>query len=467
MTKSCNFERNRGRKYWLFTTLLVFALYLIGCSSSIDGQISVLQETTPSVTPMLSRTLVAVPINTPRILPTQTRTITLQATPTVATATITATSTPNVNETVPIHYQCSKSEPVLVEETDLVKGWILRGVWDANEGVALLSNTKLDNLPSFFIPDPPDQVIWPYISPNKEWFAYSFLTWEEETVSMNIIVTNPSTSEEFQTNIEDIRLLPYDLELRWINDSQLVIPLMNEDEVFHWIVWSPFSAEQKMLSIELTGLGVLMERFSHPPTLDPLLEMVVYPCENCGQAEYAVKSVETGETSWLIDLGASPAYDVLHAPVVWSPNGQVVAVLGGELSNHLMFFNRQGEKLYEVVLPVVEYTGVLGAFVQTWSPNSEYLTFLRPTVDSEGKQIESLSYVNLQDGQLVDLCIDAHTGAPIWSPDSTKIAFSQQIQSGEQPRLISVIDIDSGDVVQLYDASAYTLLGWMALTGQE
>lgn len=465
MTESCNFKRKQEKKRWLITTLFVFALYLTSCSLSIDEQTSITREMTPIVTTMLPQTSVTTPTSTLEVSPTPT--VIPQASPTVAIPTVTLTSTPNVNETVPIHYQCSKSEPVLVEETDLVKGWILRGDWDTDKGVAVLSTTRLNNLSSFFIPDLPDQVIWPYESPNKEWFAYSLPTWDGETISMNIIVASPHTSEEFQTSIERIRLLPYDSELHWINDSQVVIPLMNEDEVFHWIVWSPFNGEQKMLSVELTGLGVLMERFSHPPTLDPLLELVVYPCENCGQTEYAVKNVETGEIAWLIDLGDNPAYDVLRAPVVWSPNGEMVAVLGGELSNQLLFFNRQGEKIYEVVLPIVEYIGTLGAFVQTWSPNSKYLAFLRSTIDAEGNQIESLSYVDLQDGQLIDLCINAHTGTPIWSPDSTKIAFSQQIQSGEQPRLISIIDIDSGDVIQLYDVNAYTLLGWMSLTGQE
>jgi len=330
------------------------------------------------------------------------------------------------------------------------------------EKVAVLGSDGLQN-PIWFYQYPDNT--FSTISPDGKWIA--FITYNEvdrvtDTYSIAMRVTNLEANQEFQVTLEILILSRFE-PISWINDSQLIVPLANEGELFHWLVWSPFDDRQETLSVEATGLGVLMERFSHPPTLDPLLELVVYPCETCGEAEYAVKRIDTGEISWFIDLGDNPAYDVLHAPVVWSPDGQVVAVLAGELSNHLLFFDRQGEKLHEVVLPVSDYTGTLGLFSQTWSPDSEYLAFLRPTVGSEGEQIESLSYVNVKDGRLIDLCIDAHTGSPIWSPDSAKIAFSQQLQSGEQSRLISIVDIGSGDVVQLPDVNAYTLLGWMSL----
>jgi len=438
------------RRILLIPTFLI--LSLIGCTSLSEKQ---------SLEPQVTSSATAAPIATETVIPkisVSPTSMPKTSPPVTATELPASTSTPIISPITAVNQRCSASEPLQVEQTNLAQGLVVA----EREKVAVLGSDGLQN-PIWFYQYPDNT--FSTISPDGKWIA--FITYNEvdrvtDTYSIAMRVTNLEANQEFQVTLEILILSRFE-PISWINDSQLIVPLANEGELFHWLVWSPFDDRQETLSVEATGLGVLMERFSHPPTLDPLLELVVYPCETCGEAEYAVKRIDTGEISWFIDLGDNPAYDVLHAPVVWSPDGQVVAVLAGELSNHLLFFDRQGEKLHEVVLPVSDYTGTLGLFSQTWSPDSEYLAFLRPTVGSEGEQIESLSYVNVKDGRLIDLCIDAHTGSPIWSPDSAKIAFSQQLQSGEQSRLISIVDIGSGDVVQLPDVNAYTLLGWMSL----
>lgn len=346
----------------------------------------------------------------------------------------------------------------LVSEAEAARGLILHGTWDEGSGAAILGETGFDG-PLIFMPDKDGQIVWPRESLDKVWLTD--LNSNRPMQTEEIGVWNPFTGEEIRQTFEGITPLAYDAVLRWAKDFQLILPLENEDEFFQWLVWSPFTGEQETLSAELSGLGNSMVLFKVPPSLDPLLKLVAYPCEFCGEAEYAIKSIETGETAWFIDLGPKPSY-AYRSPIFWSPDGELLAIVGGRNSilNGLWIFDRQGKLVYEIVLP--DIGSILAANYLAWSPNSNYLAFSRASYNDEGEIISTLAYVSLMDGSVTDLCLDLDT-APYWSSDSTKIAFSQQIQSFEQPRLISIVDIDSGEVVQLYDDKGHNLLGWIAL----
>ncbi len=456
-------KRSYKTKLLLIITMALM-LQLIGCSFEMAEQTVETQLATSQV-PIMVESVTPLIVSTKVATQEATLTVTASSVP-LSSATLettipaTPTITPSIESVTNIQTQCL--EPILVNETEVTGGLVLHGNWEGEKGVAILSKDGLDN-PLIFIPDTEDQLVWPYESPDKRWLAD--LNSNKNIQSEQLIVWNPFSSEEIRQIFEGISLLPYDASFRWVNDSQLVLPLKNEAELFQWLVWSPFIGEQETLSAELSGIGNHMEYFNVPPSIDPLLELVAYPCEFCDGAEYAVKNLESDETVWFIDLGSKPSY-AYRSSVIWSPDGEFVAIVGGRnlILNGLWIFNRQGELVYEIVLP--DIGGTVAASLLVWSPNSEYLAFSRGSYNNEGEIDSTLTYVSLADGSVTDLCLNFET-QPHWSPDSTKIAFSQQIQGGEQPRLISIVDIDSGDVIQLYDANAYNLLGWIALPNDE
>jgi hypothetical protein len=453
------------RKYLLITTILVLNWLLISCSPGIVDQASETRVTISATPDAIEIAATPGSIMTQAITPTASATPQPSATPVTPTSTEVA-ATPDINTTI-IQQQCAISDPILMDETEVAEGLLLRGTWEGQEGIAVLGKDGLHQ-PLLFVPDSEGHLVWPYESPDKEWIAYTEMLFDknDNTWFIEIIVWNPNRGEEIRKTFENIRFLAYDATLRWANDSQLIIPLENEEELFRWLVWSPFTDKQEMLSVELPGIGNHMSYFQVPPSLDPRLEFVAYPCEFCDEAEYAVKSKETGETAWLIDLGPKPSY-AYRSPVIWSFDGEFVAIAGGRnlILNGLWIFNRQGELIHEIVLP--DIGGIIAANLLNWSPNGEYLAFSRGSYNEEKEIVETLTYVSLSDGSVTDLCLDFSAAVPIWSPDSTKIAFSQQIESSEQTRLISIVDIHSGDVVQLYDAEGHNLVGWITLLDEQ
>jgi hypothetical protein len=444
----------------LFTLpIIVLWMLLVGCSSDPSDQALETQSRptqtqntigtiVPTITPTLVRTKEATPTITGTPLSSTTLETTIQITPTATTI---------IDSVTNIQTQCLIPDPILEDEAEVTAGLILHGTWNGEKGAAILGTSGLE-APLIFIPDLEGQTNWPSESPDNIWLAD--LNSNKNIQSEELIVWNPFSGEEIRHVFEGISLLPYDASFRWTKDLQLVLPLKNDVELFQWLVWSPFIGKQEILSAELSGIGNHMEYFNVPPSVDPLLELVAYPCEFCDGAEYAVKSIDSGETVWFIDLGEKPSY-AYRGPVIWSPDGEFVAIVGGRNSilNGLWIFNRHGELVHEIVLP--DIGGIVAASYLAWSPNSEYLAFSRGSYNGEGEIISTLAYVSLADGSVTDLCLDFQT-QPHWFSDSTKIAYSQQIQRDEQLRLISIVDIDSGDVVQLNDANAYNLLGWIS-----
>jgi hypothetical protein len=454
------------KQYLSITTIMALILLLIACSPDIMEQALETQPvTSPTVglSETVTSSLAPSSTATQEVTPTANVTPEPSATPPARTLTATPTATLVTHLGTSVKEQCLTSYPIVVDETEATEGLILHGVWEGEAGAAILGANGLDK-PLLIVPDPEGQIAWPYESPDRKWIAYTEMLFDrnENAWFIEIIVWHPNSGEEIRKPFESIRFLAYDASLRWANDSQLMISLENEEELFHWLVWSPFSGKQETLSVELSGIGNHMEYFQVPPSLDPSLEFVAYSCEFCDDAEYAVKSIETGETAWFIDLGPEPSY-AYRGPIAWSPDGEFIALAGGRnfILNGLWVFNRRGELVHEIVLP--DIGGIVAATMLTWSPNSEYLAFSRGSYNDERKIIETLAYLSLSDGSVTDLCLDFSTAAPIWSPDSKKIAYSRQIHSGEPPRHISIVDIHSGDIIQLYDANARNLVGWIDL----
>lgn len=444
-------------RYILWATMLIILpLLLFGCISFPEEQLpeqSVAASLTATLTPIVTTPLAITRTYTP--MPDYAATLQLSATG-EATVSPPSTSTSDAPATATVDQLCAISEPIQVEQTDLARGLILNRMTE----IVVLGNTGMQD--PAWISQYPDNNTSSIVSPNGDWTAfmtYNVVDREKDIYTVSVQVADWNRSQGFQTQLVNLTLSRF-ASSQWINDSQIIFPLAHEGDLLQWFVWSPFNGESETHSIELTGLSQRSRFLEYAyPGPDPLLELVVYPCEACNGAEYAVKRLQTGETEWFIDLGPNPSYDY-RSHAYWSPDGAYVVVLGGQFLNHLLFFNRAGERVYEIILPLLDEPGSLPITAWSWSPNNKYLAFLR-VAGSTGQYTESLSLVDMQDGRLIDLCVNATTGPLIWSPDSTRIAFSQQVQSGEQPRLISIVDIQSGNVIQLYDAEAHTLAGWI------
>jgi hypothetical protein len=446
----------------MFSILALFGCTPLSEEQNLEQQV-VSTLTATSIVAESTMQLPVIATNTPAAPATHTATPRPSPTAT-ATELPTNTAIPDTPATTIVEQRCSSSEPIQAEQTDLAQGLVFVERGQMDRAITVLGSASLrDPVWSYQYPD---TSTFSTISPNGNWVAfmtYDAVDRDREIYSMAMRVTNWNEDQEFRAQFQNLTLSRF-TNIRWINDSQIVFPLANEGELFRWLVWSPFSGEEEMLSVELPDITERQRFLEYAyPGPDPLLELVVYPCEECGEAEYAVKHLQTGETAWLIDLGPNPAY-VYRSYAYWSPDGQFVTVIGGEFLNQLLFFNREGDKFHEVTLPLLDDPGGMMIFNWSWSPNSNYLAFLRVT-GTEGNYEDTLTYIDVQSGQMVDLCVNVRTGFPIWSPDSTKIAFSRQIESGEQPRLISIVDIHTGDVVQLYDENAHNIVGWITIPG--
>lgn len=318
-------QGDKNPKYLLFMLLLVLGLSLMSCTAGVAEHVTPPQQPTvqPTIVTESTARLTLTPSTTTKE-PTSSIPTRMEPSPSAilqTTVPVTPTATLSLVPVTTIQERCLMPGPELVSETEAASGLILHGTWGEGSGAAILGETGLDD-PLIFMPDQDGQIVWPRESLDKVWLAD--LNSNRPMQTEEIVVWNPFTGEEIRQTFEGITPLAYDAVLRWAKDFQLILPLENGDEFFQWLIWSPFTGEQETLSAELSGLGNNMVLFKVPPSLDPLLKLVAYPCEFCGEAEYAIKSIETGETAWFIDLGPKPSY-AYRSPVFWSPDGELLA----------------------------------------------------------------------------------------------------------------------------------------------
>lgn len=449
----------------LYLIPILFILSFVGCTLPM-------QE--PSINNQVVSTFIAdEPTQTPNkpssIEPTRLPKETVGVATTIPNATATtiplptSTSTPDVPITTPIVQQCIESRPIQETEAYLLQGLVLNNYSTA---IRILDSEGLDKPTwSYQHPEarfPPAAII----SPNGTWIAFETfhaIDVEQDIYNLSMQVVNWASGESVSGKFDNLTLTRAITD-GWVNDSQFAFALDDEEETLHWLIWSPFDNSQQMLTVEVPGIGLSLTRnFYGYPTLDPRLEFLAYVCELCEEAEYTIKSLVPDQTTWTIDLGLNPSRTYRDV-VRWSPDGNYLAFgASGErdIHNQVWVFTREGQLLYKIVLPDV--LGSIGALSLTWSPNSQYLAFVWSRADSNGETIQTLSYISLEDGSVTDVCIDMQNSHPVWSPDSSKIAFDQPINGEETGGFLSVVDLVAKDAVYMPHPDDFVLTHWVSL----
>lgn len=202
------------------------------------------------------------------------------------------------------------------------------------------------------------------------------------------------------------------------------------------------------------------------PVVDPLLQYVTYPCYNesvCGETDYRVQDIVTGEMIWSIDNTAISPFSFPLSTPIWSPDGQYLAVFGRQesYSSNLMIFDRTGKMIQEITFNNLG----TGGGVSNWSPDGNKILFPLSRLEENNQFHVTLAYLDLENGITYDSCI-ANIQKFYWSPDS-KSAVAEYVDNSsgeitEWSHNIVIFDTTSGDVLKIFESSSPDhLLGWV------
>ncbi len=419
---------------------LLFCIVLWSCS---DLQV----ELTPTgtlastkITQGIETAIIAKPITPPpEIFPVETLTMII-ATPTLIS---------------PIQFTplCGDLLPIIIEETDWAYGLV---TYNTSSRSLIIWGKRGPAEPYFSQPNPEsDQIVgWFYVSADHRWLSYAIYT---PAISFDYVVLNPRTGEIIERSFGDIQIPRYDYN-GWLNASQVVIPIVNQAETYQWIAWSPFTQAEIERTVELTGIGGANEHYRVRPAVDPWFELVAYACSSCGEDEYLVKSLQTGETLWGIDIGGSPDTFFRQTPV-WSPDGRFLTIIFG--LNKVWIFNRSGEIVSKLDLPFdgkIEYW-IGSSFI--WSPDSNFLAFTRAISETRETGVEILSLYSFNDLQYYDLAQVRTIGEIVWSYDGTKLFHVNDRDATDEVNIETIFDLPTCQSIQIIDRDEHLLIGWI------
>lgn len=367
------------------------------------------------------------------------------------------TPTPDTDLTTGLVYQCGSSELLQVEETSVAQGLVLTKVENGTRTVNVLGGHAFSDLiyQQFYSNAQSSAVS---ISPNKNWLAYAVYNRIGDVIGLNIVTTDLENMQSFNTVIEYDASVRFD-ELKWLNSTSLIIPTNQSPNLLEWLIWSPQLNEKQRVLLSLVGIEETINKFQTAPMIDPLEKMVIYPCDQCNDNEFVVADLETGRTNWEVNIGPRPPSANRGRPV-WSPDGEYIALIGirnWSLNGGILIFRRDGTLLHEIVLP--ESDGVLPSAL-TWSPDSSILAFRRSSLGNDWFDY-TLAYLNISTGTVIDTCAEFPAHMPYWSPDSTRIAFNYPVEDEGSEGFITIVMINSGEAIQLYNPEFQRIVGWL------
>lgn len=437
-------------KFFYILVMLIGYIFLMVSCNSVQETTAVQTETStsepatevsitnPTVQPSSTSTIISAAV-TPETSPTKTMMPTVTPVPTTI-----ATDNSSV---LPIEPHCSSQELNDNLGAEVTAGLMLFGNWDDKTTIGTLGSDGLAT-PLYLLPSEP---FFSGESPDRKAFVYF-----EQNGELRISLIDAANMEILTEGLfEDIELAFSIRPIRWEADGRIVIALANEGELYRWLIWAPFEDHRELLEVELEGIGNVRERFRTAVSFDPLLEYIIYPCEDCPPDEYLVKNMLSGEMEWTIDLGENPGSLYRGFPH-WSPDGQYIAIVSGDFERTTWVFNRQGEIVYQI-------EG--GSLNMSWSPDSRYLAFGRDNENPLNGENYSVTLLDLVNNTLIDLCVNPNPpSVPIyWSWDSSKIAFGNQVSELDNPKTsIYIVDINSGDKVELSsEEEDYRIEGWV------
>ncbi len=217
---------------------------------------------------------------------------------------------------------------------------------------------------------------------------------------------------------------------------------------------------------------------------DPLLEFVIYP-KMLPHLNALVLWDVKAERQIVNFIG----FDYYGTEPKWSPDGQtfVLAKYPGNSTTYLPEFSFKQELFSaskdgastQLTHLTNEYSDVrIGQF--SWSPNGSYIAFwlLIPAIDYVGSanvppdKLPRLAVLNMETLEVVNYCVTGgafgitdlgdpyfnEPDAPVWSPDSTKIAVQSATVDGGA---VAIVDIVQNKTYEIADIDFP--IGWLIL----
>jgi len=423
------------------TFMIMFCLILSGCS---DIQVKTTHDRTPATTEGTRGIESATPTKN-YIVPS----------PTIPAITSTSTiEIPTIISLSQFTPLCDNLLTKIVAETDWAYGLVTYNT-SSSRLVVWGERGPSDPYYSQLNPDSEQRGGWFDVSTDHNWISYVIYN---PGISFDYVVLNPKTGDKIDRAFGDILVSRF-ANPRWLNALQVIIPLENQGETYKWIAWLPFTQEQIEKTIELTGIGNANEHHHVGPVVDPLFELVTFACDDCGENEFTVKSLQTGEVLWTIDIGETPDTIYRRNPV-WSPDGRYLAIIFG--LNKVWIYNRQGQIISKIDLP---FDGVIDYWIGSrfeWSPDGNYLAFTRAISESSETGFHILSYYSLRDQRLYDVDRIGTTGEMVWSYDSTRL-FLVNRSATDDVNIETIFDLSTCQSIQLIDLDEHRLIGWLNL----
>jgi hypothetical protein len=412
--------------------------------------------------------------NTPMV----TSTATLVATVATSVANIQATpSVPIVTATVPV----PSFEKRCVNVTPNLSGVRLNGTmifknWKTLSLVLRRSGNQIR------IPDQPGNSIgWAAVSPNNKYLMY-------EDPFGKLIVRTGDTSLYAQFDKKDVYKTASLLRtFQWLgNDFVRFSMTEGVDDEFIARALDIHSGNLQELRVDFPSLasGAQNNWGIDDPTerrpylgvnvlYDPSLTRVLYPKVDGTIVLYDIENNIELAASQLGDIGVYPS---------WSPDGKFVVIKSKprisqeKKGDELFIVSRDGSDFIRLTYLATVYAGdSIGSY--SWSPDGKRIAFWMKSPDQEEY---SLAIADINSGDVTNYCITGiaayfdinltpdsafptilgvSTGAPVWSPDGTKLLINQ-LDSNKKNINVLLVDLTQ------QTASPFTKnlepIGWMS-----